>query len=83
MNCVAGAINKRGDVGGWCSLFATIWVRGQVRALPGLSEFFATVTDLNDRGDAVGVSTAPSPDNNSRAVLWPGAAKQPPGRVDR
>jgi probable HAF family extracellular repeat protein len=83
VNCVAGPINNRGDVGGWCSLFATIWVRGQVRALPALSEFVAMVTDVNDRGTAVGVSTAPSPDNNSRAVLWPGAAKHLPDHVDR
>ena len=57
-------------------------MRGQVRALPALSEFFAMVTDVNDRGTAVGVSTAPSPDNNSRAVLWPGAAGHLPDHVD-
>ena len=83
VNCFAEAINERGNVGGWCGGSPTVWVRGELKTLPALSEFFASVTDLNDRGAAVGYSTAPSPDNNSRAVLWPGAAKHPPSRIDR
>ena len=83
VNCFAEAINQRGDVGGGCVGSPVVWVRGELKTLPTLSEFFAGVTDLNDRGTAVGYSTAPSPDNNSRAVLWPGAAKHPPRHVER
>ena len=62
---------------------AIICGSGEPKTLPTLSEFAAGVTDVNDRGTAVGYSTAPSPDNNSRAVLWPGAAKHPPSHVER
>ena len=81
--CWPETINQRGDVGGWCGSGPTVWVRGVPKMLPALSEFGTGVTDLNDRGDAVGFSTSPSPDYNSRAVLWPAAAKHRPRLVDR
>jgi probable HAF family extracellular repeat protein len=74
VGCAGAAINRHAAVGGSCILTPVVWVDGRVRALPTLSEFAAGVNDVNDRGDAVGYSTAPSPDNNSRAVLWPSAA---------
>jgi probable HAF family extracellular repeat protein len=81
-HCIAEAINGHGSVGGWCDGgFPVVWTRGQLRTLPGLSEFFGTVTDINDRGTAVGYAT--TPDGYSHAVLWPGAAKHPPSHVAR
>jgi hypothetical protein len=65
------------------SIALALWVRGELKIRPGLSEFAAQVNDLNDRGDAVGGSVAGYADHNYRAVLWPGGAKQPPSRVDR
>ena len=80
VGCAGDAINRHAAVVGTCILTPVVWVDGRVRALPTLSEFVAGVLDVNDRGDAVGFSTTPSPDNNARAVLWPGAAKHRPRR---
>lgn len=74
--CGAHEINQRGDVAGGCSNFATVWVGGQPRTLPGLTDFVGNVMDLNDRGDVVGTATAA--DGNSHAVLWPRAGKETP-----
>jgi len=74
VGCTPAAINRHAAVGGTCVITPVAWVDGRVRSLPTLSEFVAVVTDVNDRGDAVGYSTTPSPDNNSHAVLWPEGA---------
>jgi uncharacterized membrane protein len=79
--CWAATIDQRANVGGWCGLAAVVWVRGHPFPLPGLSEFATSVTDLNDRGDAVGYST--TPEGNAHAVLWAGATKRPPRQVAR
>jgi probable HAF family extracellular repeat protein len=80
-HCLAAAINRRGSVGGWCRGFPVVWTGGTLRTLPGLSDFFGTVTDINDRGTAVGNAT--TPDGFTHAVLWPDAARHAARHVAR
>ncbi len=77
-------LNDRGQVVGASAACGFVWTDGQTQALtclPGGN--FAFATAISERGDVAGQAVTPPDNFLPNAVLWPGAAKHPPRRVDR
>jgi probable HAF family extracellular repeat protein len=86
-SAIPSGLNDRGQVVGanGSGGGGFVWSRGEIRAirvfLPGGS--FAYATAINERGDVAGQTTIPQYEGLPSAILWPGAGRHHPRRVDR
>jgi probable HAF family extracellular repeat protein len=77
-------LNDRGQVVGASAACGFVWDDAGSRALSCLpGGHVAYGTAINERGDIAGHAVAPPDNFLPNAVLWPGAGKHPPRRVDR
>lgn len=87
MSAIPSGLNDRGQVVGanGSGGGGFVWSKGEIRALrvflPGGS--FAYATAINERGDVAGQTTVPQYEGLPSAILWPGAGRHHPRRVDR
>ncbi len=66
----ATSINNRAEVAGYTDSDAFLWLTGQMTALPRLIGSTTAATDINNRGQIVGVSATHPEGYNYHAVLW-------------